>query len=127
MTHIAIFRQPFYDFVLSGRKTIESRWSLHRIAPYNKIKIGDTILIKKTSEKISAKAVVSDVKFFELTPTIVEQIREKYGKEICTDYFDNWEAYLNKKYCTLIWLKEVTQIEPIDSPKSHGAGWIVLK
>ncbi len=127
MEHIAIFRQPFYDFVLNGQKTIESRWSMHKIAPYNKIKVGDTIFIKKTCDKISAKAVASDVKSFELTPTIVEQIREKYGKEICTDYFDDWETYLNKRYCTLIWLKDVTRIYPIDAPKSHGAGWIVLK
>ncbi len=70
MKHIAIFRQPFYDFVLSGQKTIESRWSMRKIAPYNKIKVGDTILIKKTGDKILAKAEVSEVKFFELTPSI---------------------------------------------------------
>lgn len=72
MKHIAILRQLFYDFVLSGLKTIESRWSMHKIAPYNKIKIGDTIFIKKTGDKILANAVVKDVKFFDLTPTIVQ-------------------------------------------------------
>ncbi len=100
---------------------------MHKIAPYNKVKVGDTIFIKKTSDKVRAKAQVADVRFFILTPVVVNQIREKYGKEICTDYFENWESYLNKKYCTLIWLKDVTQIKPIEPPKSHGSGWIVLK
>ena len=39
MKHIAILRQPFFDMVLSGEKTIESRWSMNKVAPYNKINI----------------------------------------------------------------------------------------
>lgn len=34
--------------VLNGKKTIESRWSMHKIAPYDKENIGDLILLKET-------------------------------------------------------------------------------
>lgn len=127
MKHIAILRQPFFNMVLSGEKTIESRWSMHKIAPYNKVSIGDEILLKETGKDVSAKAVVKDVKYFELTPQIVEKIRIQYGKEIGTDKFQDWESTLNKKYCTLIWLDGVEKIKPVKVQRSNGAGWIVVK
>ena len=46
MKHLAILRQPFFDMVLNGEKTIESRWSMNKIAPYKKVNIGDEILLK---------------------------------------------------------------------------------
>ena len=127
MKHIAILRQPFFDMVLSGEKTIESRWSMNKIAPYNKVGVGDEILLKLTGQPVTATAKVKDVKYYELTPEIVEDIRIKYGKEIGTDKFENWESTLQKKYCTLIWLDDVKKIRPMQVKRSNGAGWIVVK
>lgn len=127
MKHIAIMRQPFYNMVLNGEKTIESRWSMHKIAPYNKVKIGDEILLKQTGKDATLKAIVKDVKFYELTPVIAEQIKIDYGKEIGIDKFENWQTILHKKFCTLIWLDELKKISPIKVPKSNGAGWILIK
>ena len=62
-----------------------------------------------------------------MTPKIVEDIRIKYGKQIGTDKFANWRSTLQKKYCTLIWLENVKNIEALEVPRSNGAGWIVLK
>lgn len=127
MKHIAIMRQPFLNMVLSGEKTIESRWSMHKVAPYNKVATGDIILFKETGKDITVKAIVRSVKYFELTPQLVDDIRVKYGKKIGTDKFEDWKTTLTKKYCTLIWLDKVEQISPIKAEKSHGAGWIVCK
>lgn len=127
MTHIAILRQPFFNMVLSGEKTIESRWSMHRVAPYNKVKKGDLILLKETGKDVTAKARVGKVEYFELTPQKVEEIRLLYGKQIGTDKFKDWGSTLNKRYCTLIWLKDVERIDALKVPRSNGAGWIVLK
>lgn len=127
MKHIAILRQPFYDMILRGEKTIESRWSQKNIAPYQKIKKGDTILFKLTGKDVTAKAKVEKVKFFELTPIIAEQIAIEYGKQIGVEKFEDWQTTKQKRYCTLIWLKDVTTIEPIKVQRSNGAGWIVLE
>ena len=127
MKHLAILRQPFFDMVKNKEKTIESRWSMNKIAPYNKVNIGDEILLKLTGQPATATARVKDVKYYELTPEIVEDIRIKYGKQIGIDKFENWEATLQKKYCTLIWLEDVKTINPLEVPRSNGAGWIVLK
>ena len=127
MKHLAILRQPFFDMVLNGEKTIESRWSMNKIAPYKKVNIGDEILLKLTGQPATATAKVKDVKYYELTPEIVEEIRIKYGKQIGTDKFENWESTLKKKYCTLIWLCDVKIIKPLEVPRSNGSGWILLK
>ena len=126
MKHIAILRQPFFNMILEGSKTIESRFSFNKVVPYQKVKIGDEILLKETGKDVTAKAIAKDVNYFELTPQIVEQIRLKYGKEIGTDKFADWETTKTKKYCTLIWLADVKKIDPIKVPKSHGAGWLCL-
>lgn len=127
MQHIAILKQPFFDMVLSGEKTIESRWSMVKVAPYKKVSVGDKILLKETGKDVTAIANVKKVQFYELTPEIVEDIRIKYGKQIGTDKFEDWKSTLQKKYCTLIWLDEVTPVAPVKVKRSNGAGWIVLK
>lgn len=127
MIHIAILQNPFFDMILNGTKTIESRWSMHKIAPYQKVKKGDTILLKETGKLVTAKAIAKEVKFFELTPEKVEEIRLQYGKQIGTDKFKDWKSTLNKKYCTLIWLDKVEKIQPLKVPRSNGAGWILIK
>lgn len=127
MQHIAILRQPFFDMVLNGEKTIESRWSMHKVAPYGKVSVGDEILLKETGKDVTATAKVKDVKYFELTPEKVEEIRIKYGKQIGTDKFEDWQSTLQKKYCTLIWLGDVKAISPLKVKRSNGAGWIVLQ
>lgn len=127
MKHIAIFRQPFFDMVLSGKKTIESRWSMKKVAPYNKVKVGDELLLKQTNHDVTATAKVKDVKYFELTPQIADEIKSKWNKEIGIYKFENWELYRNKKYCTLIWFEDVKQTQPIKVKRSNGSGWIVVK
>ena len=127
MQHIAILRQPFFNMVLNGEKTIESRWSMHKVAPYGKVVVGDEILLKETGKDVTANAKVKDVKYYELTPEVVEEIRIKYGKQIGTDKFKDWKDTLQKKYCTLIWLEDVKHISPLKVQRSNGAGWIVVK
>lgn len=127
MNHLAIMRQPFLDLVVSNKKTIESRWSNKKVAPYNKVQVGDTIFFKEVGKMVTSSATVKKVQFFELNSDVVNDIVQKYGKKICIDYFDNFDQVKKKKYCTLIWLDNVKAIEPFVAQKSHGAGWLILK
>ena len=61
MRHIVILKKKYYDMVLAGTKTIESRFSMNKCAPYNKVQVGDTLLIKETGKDVSATAKVKDV------------------------------------------------------------------
>ena len=83
--------------VLRGEKTMESHWGVHKSVPYQKVQVGDELLIKKTGQPVTAKAEVADVKYFTLTPQKVEEIRIMYGKQIGTDIFEDWQSTLQKK------------------------------
>lgn len=127
MKHLVICVNPFFDMIVSGKKTIESRWANKKIAPFGKLEVGDELIIKKSGEQIYFKSHVEAFEYYLLSPDIAEKIKKKYGKQIGIDKFADWEAAKNKKYLTLVWLGKVERLEGFKSPRSNGSGWIVLK
>ena len=109
--------------ILKKEKTIESRWSVHKIAPYNKVNIGDTLYLKETGKNVYYKAKCSDVKFFELNKETVDMIKEKYNEYIKIKDFS--ECY-NKNYCTLVWISNIEKINEMKVKRSNGAGCIIM-
>lgn len=77
MKHIAILKKPFFDMILNGKKTIESRWSVNKISPYNKVKVGDIILLKETGKDITVSAIAKNIECYELTTEKVEENKTK--------------------------------------------------
>ena len=125
--HIVILKTKYFNMIQSGEKTIESRFSIHKIAPFEKVTVGDLLLIKETGKDVTMTAKVARVEYFFLTPQKVEEIRIKYGKQIGTDKAEDWVLTAKKNYGTLIWVTEVKKVAPIPVPRSNGAGWIICK
>lgn len=47
--HLAILKNPWYDAIINGTKTIESRWYKRKMIPYqSNIECGDWIYLKKS-------------------------------------------------------------------------------
>lgn len=130
--HIAILAHSFFgrdsilDMILSGEKTIESRWTMRRCAPYGSVNTGDILLLRESSKPIIAVATVARAEFYELTPELVDSLRRQYGRAIGSDDPTAWQDTLAKRYGTLIWLTDVHAISPIEAPRSHGSGWMTL-
>ena len=125
MKHIVILKKKYLDFILEGKKTIESRWSIHKTLPYGRVNIGDILYLKETGGDVVASARVKDVKTFTLDSNVVDYIIDTYGDAICINK-DNRERY-NKNYCTLIWVSDVKNIEPFKVKKSYGSGWMLME
>jgi ASC-1-like (ASCH) protein len=135
--HIAIMRKSWglTQKILSGEKTIESRWYMNRYKPWGNINRGDIVYFKDSGEPVRIQAVVNKVLQFEdLTPQKVREILDQYAKadglgvnkESIASYF---ELFKNKKYCLLIFLSDPKNIEPFDIDKSgFGAmtAWITV-
>lgn len=51
--------------ILSGEKTIESRWLQNRCAPWGKITVDDTIYFKYSGKHIVAQSTVRHVEYLE--------------------------------------------------------------
>lgn len=142
MDHVAIMRKSWglLPKILSGQKTIESRWYQTKHLPWDKINIGDTVYFKNSglpadlsAGQVEASAKVGRVlQFPDLNPVKVRQILNKYGRAdgITPDkvnfYFD---LFQNKHYCLLIFLKNPQPVTLFNiNKKGFGAmsAWLTI-
>lgn len=142
MDHIAILRKAkitkddnLLEDILAGTKTIESRWYVNKISPWNKIRAGDVIYFKETGCPVTAVAETDRVlQYADLNPKIVRDIIRNYGKQIVPRIKEN--AFLSwaknetgKRYCILIFLKNVKKIAPFNINKTGfgiSSAWLVV-
>ena len=133
MDHIAILdkKRKLLPKIISGEKTIESRWYQTKRTPWHNIKIDDIVYFKDASEMITVKARVKKVLFFdELNKEKVLKILQKYGKAICMETLEYTPYYDKKKYCILIFLDDVQKIKPFDIDKTgfgNACAWMTVK
>lgn len=135
MEHLAIMKKSWglTQKIISGRKTIESRWYKNRYAPWGKIKTGEIIYFKNSGEAVTIKATVNKViEFSDLNPLTVQDILDKYGEDdgIEEDQIEKYfQLFKEKKYCLLIYLKNPQKIVPFDIDKTgYGSmsAWITV-
>ncbi|MBI4140375.1 hypothetical protein HY485_00915 [Candidatus Woesearchaeota archaeon] len=135
MDHIAILNKSWnlLGKILSGEKTIESRWYKFRRAPWNKIFAGETVYFKNSGEQITVRAKVDKVlQFSDLSEQKVKEILDLYHLQIGIPENKVSEfvaQFRNKKYCILVFLKSVQKIVPFEiSKKGFGvmSAWLCV-
>ncbi|MDP3728901.1 MAG: hypothetical protein Q8R18_05640 [bacterium] len=134
MDHLAILdkKRKLLQKIISGEKSIESRWYKLKKTPYGIIKTRDTIYFKDSGEPVTVKASVEKVLFFsDMTREKYKDILEKYAEKICLQN-RNVDDYLKQKYkyITLIFIKDVQEITPFEiNKKGYGlmAAWITVE
>ena len=124
--HVAIFSEPFLGYVLAGTKTVDSRFSKNRVAPYDHVASGDIILIKQAGGPVTAVCSAERVWFYEIDKDIFKEIRDQFGKLICASE-EFWRSRRERSYGTLILLKDVRPVEPFLIEKKDRRGWVTLK
>jgi len=128
MNHIAIMRKSWglTAKILSGEKTIETRWYKNKSAPWNKIHPSDIIFFKDSGCQVSVKAHVFKVEqYSDLTPEKTKQIISKYSvKDLGTkDIPAEIQSYINgKKYCIIIHLINPQRVHPPFRVDKKGFG-----
>jgi hypothetical protein len=124
--HLAIFAEPFLSMVLSGQKTIESRFSRNRCAPYGEIDNGDIVLLKEVAGPICGLALARRIWCYDLEAEPIERIRGRFGAGICADD-DFWSSRADALYATLIELDAPASIAPVNCDKRDRRGWVSLR
>ncbi len=131
-THIAIMKKSWrlLPKIVSGEKTIESRWYKNRSAPWDRISDSDIIYFKDSGEPVTVKAKVSKVlQFADLTEEKVEEILKKYGCEIGMNADVETVSWCAKRrYCILVFLKDPQLIEPVEIDKTgfgNACAWMI--
>ena len=123
--HLAIFAEPFLFFIYSGQKTLESRITVHRIAPYDKVYPGDLVFIKRSSGPIEAVFTVGHVQQFDLSTTPLSHLQERYAQALCADdtFFQSKQ---HCRYAVLMEIKNLTRLTPFSITKKGMQTWLLL-
>jgi len=124
MDHVAIMRKSWglLPKILSGEKTIESRWYRSRRPPWNCVRPGDTVYFKNSGGPVTAKASVRRVRQFSgLTPGMVGKLLEEYGRDDGLESADMprfFALFKDRRYCILVFLERAQPVEPFDVDKA---------
>ena len=124
--HLAILKKPYLEAILTGCKTIESRFTRTRRAPFEAISAGDRIFLKVSSGPVCAGATVAAAKNFKhLTPKRIFELKQQYNQYIKgSDSY--WESIADCKFGVLIWLADIKPIESMRINKKEWRAWVVL-
>ncbi|MDO8570594.1 MAG: hypothetical protein Q7R97_03340 [Candidatus Daviesbacteria bacterium] len=126
--HLAIMDRATIDKILSGKKIIETRFSLHKIAPFGVVSSGDLVYMKASGGEIIGQFRVKKVFFFEgFDQKDFFDLKKRYEKEINADE-NYWNNKKDCKFGTLIFISESERFitSPIKIKKSDQRGWMVL-
>ncbi|MBA7590280.1 hypothetical protein ES708_32393 [subsurface metagenome] len=125
-SHLVILKKPYVDAILDGRKTIESRFTKIKRAPFGQVSVGDKLFLKISSGPVCATAEVAAVKNFEnLTSQKISELRQQYNRQILAGD-DYWESKSDSRFGFLIWLGAVKPMEPVYVKKKDWRAWVVL-
>ncbi|MCX6784129.1 MAG: hypothetical protein NT141_03655 [candidate division WWE3 bacterium] len=124
MDHIAIMKKEWglLPKILSGVKTVEARWYKSKIAPWGKIKAGDTIYFKDSGGPVSVKAAVTNVTQYEITSNQQAlEIMSQYAIDDLgtSEIPESVKNYITeKKYAIFVRFDRVEKITPFEVDKT---------
>lgn len=124
--HLAVFVQPYLEYLLDGRKTIESRFSAVRCAPFGRVADGDLILIKASGGPVVGVAEIGETWSYRLDPASWKMIRREFATALCAQDPTFWESRQHAAFATLLQVRRVQRLAPIPWRKRDRRGWVVL-
>jgi hypothetical protein len=125
--HLGVFIEPYLTYILDGKKTWESRFSINKTAPFGKVFPNDLLLIKKSGGPIVAIAIIQKVLSFRLDQATYKKIKKDYSELLCIHDPSFWEMKSTASYCSIMRLDKLIKIKPCDFVKKDRRGWIVYK
>lgn len=126
ITHIAIFVGDAIENIITGKKTVEGRFSYARYIPYGAIKKGDLILLKQSGGPIIGQVEVENVLYFDnLDGEKIGKLRREYGEEmVMNDLF--WSDKQKSRYATIVFLTHPRRyLTPLSFHKHDRRAWVV--
>ncbi len=124
--HLVILKKHYLDEILTGRKTIESRFTKTKRFEFGQVLAGDKLFLKLSSGPVCAMASVTAVENFEnLNKKRLDDIRRRYNHNIRgSDAY--WRSKADCRFGFLVWLKDIQRIEPVWISKKDWRAWVVL-
>ena len=130
--HLAILSPVWLELILSGDKTIESRFTKVRCAPFGKVETGDSVYLKESGGPVKGMFRAAEVETFEnLDRSDIQVIYRVSGRFTFGEFFTQFssppEKWLTAKHATLIHVSDPITFEtPFAYHKRDPRAWVVL-
>jgi hypothetical protein len=124
--HVAVFVEPYLSFLLDGTKTVESRFSVNRCAPFQRAAEGDLILVKRSGGGIVAVCEIASKWYYELDHSAWSIIKERFAVPLAVRSRAFWDERENACYASLFKVRHLRVIDPLPFEKRDRRGWVVL-
>jgi hypothetical protein len=126
--HLAVMGEPYLSMALAGVKTVESRLSRTRRAPWGVVARRDLLLLKKASGPVVGVAEVGEVWGYEVGEggRAVGEIRREFDGRVRGEPA-YWAARREARYATLLELARVEAIPGVECEKRDRNAWVVLR
>jgi predicted transcriptional regulator len=123
--HLAVFVEPYLSFILDGRKTIESRFSVRPMPPFGCVDAGDVVLLKESGGPVVGAFTATAAWDYRLDPATWHELRRDFAVALCAqDAF--WEEREGAEYATLIQVSHPRRLPSVSIPKRDRRGWVVV-
>jgi hypothetical protein len=127
LAHLAIFQEPYLEYVMQGTKTIESRFGRNLVAPHGIVKTGDLLLLKRVSGPIVGLARIGFVHSYALDEATWREIRKRFSRALCAHDAEFWAKRRYARFATLMQITHRATIDPVTVAKQDRRGWVVLQ
>jgi hypothetical protein len=124
--HLAVLVEPFLRLLLDGTKTIESRFSRIRCAPWAVLHEGHIVAVKKTGGPVLGAFQAGEVHGYHITPDEVGELRKRFAERICATSDEFWARRAGTSYATLAEVIHPRPVPGLPFPKRDRRGWVVL-
>ena len=124
--HLAIFIEPYLKYVLEGSKTVESRFSIPRCPPWNRVQKGDILLLKASGGPVVGICQISMVWYYHLNPQTWAHLRKDFTDSLRAQDPKFWASRSRASYATLMRVEHVRSLPRFTFPKADRRGWVVL-
>ena len=125
--HLAIFKEPYLQFIIDGKKKIETRFSRKLFPPFEQASAGDIILLKRAGGAVRGLCRVEKVWFYRLERGSLEIIKEKFGPAICPVDESFWNERRGALFASLIWVGEFAPLDDFLVEKRDRRGWVIFR
>lgn len=124
--HLAVFVEPYLRYVLKGKKTVESRFSVNRCSPYGQVSPRDIIILKKSGGPVCGVCYVREVWFYQIEENSLHEIKSKFDRALCISNTTFWDQRRRARYATLMLIGGIREVKSIDVAKRDRRGWVVI-
>ena len=124
--HLGVFVEPYLSFIFDGTKTVESRFSINRCAPFGVANEGDVLLLKQAAGPVVGLCRIATVWSYRVTPETMGELQLRFEDAMCALDPTFWTERSKAGYATLMQIHRVSRIVPFEIEKRDRRGWVVI-